>query len=86
MGKDEIIEIVFNFEELLEEVEKLSKEYVISTGLRRMLIDRDLNSQDPWFKFKNNKWAIFLAKENYLYTNPYSIICERYLQKKKENE
>jgi len=82
MRQDKIIEIVFSFEELLKEVEELSKRYRLSIGLTRMLVDKKLDSQDPWFKFKDGKWVIFLADEDYLYTHPYSVFCEDYLAEK----
>jgi len=82
MKQDKIIEVVFNFEELLKEVEELSKSHRLSIGLTRMIVDKKLDSQDPWFEFKDGKWAIFLADEDYLYAHPYSVVCEEYLGEK----
>ena len=82
MKKDKIISIAFNFKELTEDLEELSKRYKLSVGAQSILNSKRLDARDPWFDFRNGKWAVILTSEEYIAVKPYSLICKEYLEEK----
>jgi len=86
MKKDKIISIAFNFSELLEELEELQKYNRLSLNVSNLLKRRQIDARNPWYEYRNGKWAVMRASEDYIMVRPYEVFCEDYLNTKRSQE
>lgn len=79
--------IASNFNDMLFELEDLSKKYDLSTGAKRYLKDGLIRADDPYFRRKNDRWEIRICSitsdptSGYICVRPYSEKCKDYLEK-----
>jgi len=87
---DEILGIYHTHSDMLFALEEFAKKHRTSSGVWRYLEDKSISSEDPWHKYKNNRWVIKLCNTSdtnehaYLCTWPYSVMAMNYSEKKKQ--
>jgi len=86
---NKVLGIYNTHSDMLFALEELAKTHETSTGAERYLRDRAISHQEPWHKYKNDRWVITLCncsednKHAYLCTQPYSVTAMDYSEKKR---
>ena len=83
-----IFEIYNNFNNMVFRLEDLKKKYETSIGVENYLL-AGLLPQNPWYKYKDKRWAILICNgekledmHSYICARPYEVIAKAYSEKK----